>query len=287
LRAELSRAKEQTERPWGVGLITWSVDASVVDLVLSYRPHAVMLSFGDPRSHAIAIKAAGSRLVCQVQDLAGARLAVEAGADIIMAQGTEAGGHAGGRATLPLVPAVVDAVAPVPVVAAGGIADGRGLAAVLMLGAHGGLIGTRFYASEEALGHDRAKQRLVGANGDETARTTVFDTVRGLAWPASYAGRALRNHFMKRWHGREAELAAALSAERGKYQTAARDGDLETAVVWAGEAVDLIASVERAATLVQRISAQAEVQLIAGANLAARDRANRRECNLGLAHPSE
>ena len=142
LRAELSRAKEQTERPWGVGLITWSVDASVVDLVLSYQPRAVMLSFGDPRLHAIAIKAAGSRLICQVQDLAGARLAIEAGADIIVAQGTEAGGHGGGRSTLPLVPAVVDAVAPIPVVAAGGIADGRGLAAGLMLGAHGGLIGT-------------------------------------------------------------------------------------------------------------------------------------------------
>ena len=182
-----------------------------------------------------------------MQDLAGARLAVAAGADVIVAQGTEAGGHGGQRSTLPLVPAVVDAVAPIPVVAAGGIADGRGLAAALMLGADGALIGTRFYASEEALGHDGAKQRIAAARGDETARTSVFDVVRGLAWPDSYTGRALRNGFMERWHGRESELSAALDIERGAYQLAARDGDLDTAVVWAGEAVDLIASVERAA----------------------------------------
>lgn len=286
LRAELSRVKDQTAKSWGVGLITWSVDARVVELVLSYQPHAVMLSFGDPRPHAIAIRAAGSKLVCQVQDLAGARLAVEAGADVIVAQGTEAGGHGGGRSTLPLVPAVVDAAAPIPVVAAGGIADGRGLAAVLMLGAHGGLIGTRFYASNEALGHDRFKQRLADANGDETTRTTVFDTVRRLAWPDLYTGRALRNRFSECWHGRESELATALGTEHGKYQTAARDGDPEMAVVWASEAVDLIASVESAATLVHRISAQAEVRLTAGAALTPGDRASRRECNAVSSHPS-
>lgn len=270
-----------------MGLITWSVDAGIVELVLGYRPHAVMLSFGDPRPHAVAIKAAGARLVCQVQDLAGARLAVEAGADIIVAQGTEAGGHGGGRSTLPLVPAVVDAVAPTPVVAAGGIADGRGLAAALMLGAHGALIGTRFYASEEALGHERAKQRIAAADGDETARTTVFDIVRTLAWPASISGRALRNRFMARWHGRERELCAALDGERGPYQSAARAGDLDTAVVWAGEAVDLIVSVERAAALVQRISAHAEQHLAMGAHLTKGQRGDSaRECIAVLPHPT-
>ena len=131
LRTELSLVQKETKGSWGVGLITWSVDSDIVELVLQSQPHAVMLSFGDPTHHAAAIKAAGCRLICQVQDLAGARLAVEAGADIIVAQGTEAGGHGGGRSTLPLVPAVVDAVLPTPVLAAGGIADGRGLAAAL------------------------------------------------------------------------------------------------------------------------------------------------------------
>lgn len=267
LRTELSRVREATRRPWGVGLITWSANPGVLELVLSYRPHAVMLSFGDPRPYASAIKSAGCKLICQAQGLEEARLAQAAGADLIVAEGTEAGGHGGGRATLPLVPAVVDTVAPTPVVAAGGIADGRGLAAALMLGAHGALIGTRFYASAEALGHERAKQRIVAARGDQTARTRIFDLIRGYAWPAIYTGRAIRNGFMERWDGREHRLANTLEAERVAYQAATRDGDYDTAVVWAGEAVDLINSVDSASALVSRISAEAEAQLRLGTRL--------------------
>jgi nitronate monooxygenase len=267
LRTELARVKEETSRPWGVGLITWSIDRSVFEFALGYRPDAFMLSFGDPRPYAEAIKSAGCKLICQVQGLDEARLAQEAGADIIVAQGTEAGGHGGVRATLPLVPAVVDAVAPTPVLAAGGIADGRGLAAALMLGAHGALIGTRFCASPEALGQDRAKQRIVAARGNETARTRVFDIVRGYAWPGAYTGRALRNRFTERWDGRERDLAGALETERAAYQVAAREGDFDTALVWAGEVVDLIKSVEGAAALVAQISTDAGTQLRTGAKL--------------------
>ncbi len=261
LRKEMFRAKEATQRPWGVGLITWAVDLGVIELVLGYQPDAVMLSFGDPRPYGAIIKAAGCRLICQVQDLDEARLAVQAGADVVVAQGTEAGGHGGGRATLPLVPAVVDTVAPTPVLAAGGIADGRGLAAALALGAHGALIGTRFYASTEALGRQRAKQRIVAARGHETLRTRVFDIVRGYGWPQGYYGRALHNEFVTRWSGREEELIEALPMERTVYHEAMGDGNLDTTVVWAGEAVDLIHSVEDAATLVARISADAEARL--------------------------
>jgi nitronate monooxygenase len=268
LRIELARVKQETRQPWGVGLITWSVDHSVVDLALDYRPHAVMLSFGDPTPYAARIKAAKCKLICQVQDLAGARVAQEAGADVIVAQGTEAGGHGGARATLPLVPAVVDYVAPTPVVAAGGIADGRGLAAALMLGAEGALIGTRFYASAEALAPDRAKQRIIEAHGDQTARTRVFDIVRKLEWPAANSGRALRNRFMERWHGREDALGRVLQSENAAYQEAARHGDYDTAMVWAGEAVDLIKQVEGAATLVARIGAEASTRLRSGRMLA-------------------
>jgi nitronate monooxygenase len=268
LRTELFRVREETRRPWGVGLITWSIEKSVLDLAISFRPNAFMLSFGDPRPYAETIKAAGAKLICQVQDLDGARLAQEAGADIVVAQGTEAGGHASARATLPLVPAVVDAVAPTPVIAAGGIADGRGLAAVLMLGAHGALMGTRFYATTEAIGHEAAKERIVAAHGDQTARTRVFDIVRGYPWPEPYTGRALRNRFMDQWHGHERNLEKALGSVRTDFQTAIRDGDYDTAMVWAGEAVDLIESVEGAAALVQRISAEAKACLRFGASLA-------------------
>jgi nitronate monooxygenase len=267
LHEELAHVQNATQRPWGVGLITWSVDRSIVELVLRYRPQAVMLSFGDPRPHAAAIKAAGCRLICQVQGLEETRLAQEAEADLIVAQGTEAGGHGGRRATLPLVPAVVDAVSPTPVVAAGGIGDGRGLAAALMLGAHGALIGTRFYASSEALGHDQAKQRIVATRGDDTARTRVFDIVRGYGWPRAYTGRAVRNRFMDRWDGREGDLADALEAEAAAYRAATADGDCETAVVWSGEVADLIKSVDGAGALVTRISADAETRLRGGAAL--------------------
>ena len=139
-----------------------------------------MLSFGDPAPFVPPIRAAGARLILQVQTLADARAAAALGADVVVAQGAEAGGHGAKRATLPLVPAVVDAIAPTPVAAAGGIADGRGLAAALVLGAAGVLAGTRFYASREALGHAAAKARLVEGAGDATLRTTVFDLVRGL-----------------------------------------------------------------------------------------------------------
>jgi nitronate monooxygenase len=267
LRNELSRVKNETTNPWGVGLITWSIERTVFELALSFRPHAFMLSFGDPRPYAKAIKDAGCKLICQVQDVGQARVACDAGADLIVAQGTEAGGHGGARSTLPLVPVVVDAVAPVPAIAAGGIADGRGLAAALMLGANGALIGTRFYASLEALGRDEAKQRIVAAHGHETVRTRVFDIVRGYAWPPGCTGRALRNDFTQRWHGREGDLTTIQTDERPFYQAAAQGGDYNTAVIWASEAVDLIASIESAATLVAKISAEAEVLLGAAKRL--------------------
>ena len=262
LRAQLAFVKQHARAAWGVGLITWSVERSVVELVLGFRPHAVLLSFGDPAPYAALVRSFGAKLICQVQDLEGARAAKAAGADLIVAQGTEAGGHGGARATLPLVPAVVDAVAPTPVLAAGGVADGRGLAAALVLGACGALIGTRFYASEESLADARAKQRIAQASGRATARTRVFDRVRNLDWPAAYTGRALRNRFMDRWEGREAELAEG-SANRRAYQAAVQEGDFDTAAVWAGEALDLIDNVQRAPALVRSIGEEAEAQLCA------------------------
>lgn len=268
LRTELDKVARATTRPWGVGLITWSITSEALQVALSYSPAAFVLSFGDPRPHAAAIKRAGCKLICQVQDVAQARVAAEAGADLVVAEGNEAGGHSGARGTFALVPAAVDAVAPIPVVAAGGIADGRGLAAALMLGAHGALMGTRFFASTEALGEPAAKARIAAAAGDDTVRTRVFDIVRGLAWPEHFPGRALRNDFSERWDGREADLAAALERERAAYDSAARDGRYDTAVVWAGEAVDLIDRVESAGDIVRKISGDAEALLRGAPRLA-------------------
>jgi nitronate monooxygenase len=261
LRAELSTARSETTRPWGVGLITWHASQEIVDLALSYEPHAFMLSFGDPRPFVPAIKEAGCSLICQVQDVEDARAAKAAGADIIVAQGTEAGGHGANRSTLPLVPAVVDAVVPIPVLAAGGIVDGRGLAAALMLGAQGALMGTRFYAATEALGHQKAKERIVAARGGDTQRTRVFDIVRQHGWPQPYTGRAIHNPFIERWDAREDELGAALDEVIPSFREATKKGDFDTAMVWVGEGVDLISDVGSAQELVRRIGAETEACL--------------------------
>jgi nitronate monooxygenase len=272
LRTELSIARDGTHRPWGVGLITWHATQEVVELALSYEPHAFMLSFGDPRPFVPAIKEAGCTLICQVQEVEDGRAARAAGADIVVAQGTEAGGHGAKRSTLPLVPAVVEAVAPTPVLAAGGIVDGRALAAALILGAQGALMGTRFYAATEALGHQRAKERIVAARGRDTRRTRVFDVVRQHAWPQPYTGRAIRNPFMERWDGREDDLSAALDEEIPRFRAALKDGDLDTAMVWAGEGVDLISDVAPAGELVRRIGAETEARLLHASELLRRTR---------------
>jgi nitronate monooxygenase len=227
-----------------------------------------MLSFGDSSPYASAIKETGCKLICQVQDVEGALAAEAAGADFIVAQGTEAGGHGAEHAsTLPLVPAVVDAVDATPVLAAGGIADGRGLAAALMLGAQGALIGTRFYASIEALGHEQAKKQIVAARGSETKRTQVFDVVRGIQWPEEYTGRALRNDFLEHWDGWEKKLATAPDGEDETFREAEQEGDTSIAVVWCGEAADLISDVPAAAELVRRVGDEAKGCLRSGNGL--------------------
>ena len=256
----------------GCGFITWSLakNPALLDRVLAHTPAALMLSFGDPAPFADRIRAAGSVLICQVQDREQTLRALDAGAEIIVAQGTEAGGHGGARATLPLVPALVDLVAQrapdAMVVAAGGIADGRGLAAALTLGAEGVLVGTRFYASTESLAHDLAKARVVAASGDATLRTTIFDIVRGYDWPKPYTGRALSNIFCGRWHGKEADLAARVTDEMKRYKAAVEAGDFSTAVIFAGEDVDLIDDLPPAASIVARLAQEAERALQSAAS---------------------
>jgi len=255
----------------GCGFITWSLAQrpALLDLALAHRPAAMMLSFGDPRPFAGKIKAAGAALICQVQTLRHVDEAIDAGADIIVAQGSEAGGHGGTRATLPLVPQIADVVArrapQAIVVAAGGIADGRGLAAALMLGAEGVLVGTRLYASTESLAHDAAKGRMVAALGEETLRTTTIDLVRDIPWPAEFTVRVLRNEFVARWHGDEAALEAARPREQARYQAAVARGDFATAGVLGGEAIGLFDAVLPAGEIVERMVDQAQAVLAAGA----------------------
>jgi nitronate monooxygenase len=250
----------------GCGFITWSLakKPELLEPVVARSPAAVMLSFGAPAPFAPRVKAAGIPLICQVQSLALARDAVAAGADIIVAQGTEAGGHGAARATLTLVPEIADYLAkesPATIlVAAGGIADGRGLAAALMLGAEGVLMCSRFWASREAAVHPAFQNAAMAAGGDATIRTTVVDIARKLDWPKPFTARVLKNRFIADWHGREDELAKpeVQKREMQRYVSAMQDGAWDHTGVWVGEAAGLMHDVRPAAELVREIAREAE-----------------------------
>ena len=243
----------------GCGFITWSLAKrpGVLHGVLAHAPAAVMLSFGDPRPFAPAIHAAGARLICQVQTVAQAREAAEAGADVIVAQGTEAGGHGQSEPLFTLLPQVVDACPDTPVAAAGGIADGRGLAAAMMFGAEGVLLGTRFYASQEAEGHPRpsgaSSRRRAGrpsARSSSTCRAAI-------AGPIPIPAACCATPHLERWLGREAELEAQAEEVGRDYAAARERGDFDVAGVIAGEACALIHDIPPAARIVERIVAEA------------------------------
>lgn len=266
--AELAGPTRTRGLPFGVGFITWSLarKPELLDMALEHGASAIWLSFGDPAPFAPRIRAAGAKLVCQVQTEAMAKTALDAGADILVAQGAEAGGHGVSRGTLTLVPAVADLAGPaVPVVAAGGIADGRGLAACLMLGAAGVALGTRFYATVEAAGFQAAKQRIVEATGDDSMRSVVFDISRRNVWPTPFTGRCLLNEHLKRWTGRELDLMRSIDAEGPRYDAARAAGDFETAAVIAGEAAALIHDIPSAAEVIMRMISTASELLQEGA----------------------
>lgn len=251
----------------GCGFITWSLarQPRLLDVALECAPRAVMLSFGDPSPFASVIRSAGALLVCQVQDLDQARRALDVGADVLVAQGSEAGGHGrGSRTTMTLLPEIVDLVASraarVPVLGAGGIADGRGVAATLALGGAGAVLGSRFYVAAEALSTEAARQCVVAATGDDTVRTTVYDAVRR-PWPEGHTISVLRNDFTSRWHGAEEELQARLAAVRAHFEAAVDRGDYRTANVTIGQAAGLIHSVAPAARIVADITDQASAIL--------------------------
>jgi nitronate monooxygenase len=257
---ELDIVTRLTDKPWGVGFQAWSTSRRSVEAALALRPHAVMLSFGDPLPLAAPVVDAGVPLIVQVTDLAEAQTALDVGASVIVAQGAEAGGHSGGGATLPFVPIVVDLVAPVPVLAAGGIADGRGVAAALCLGAAGALLGTRFEATSEAILDPEYVKAILDGHGRDTERSRVLDIARRAPWPSRYLARTLRNEFLERWRGREEELESDETA-KAEYEAGAAVGDLAVVPIWASEAIDLIESVSPAADLVAELGLDAEAAL--------------------------
>jgi nitronate monooxygenase len=265
LDRELPIVKNGTRGPWGVGFQSWAVGRDTVERALESGPRAIMLSFGDPRPLAEPVRAAGATLIIQVTSLDEARQAIDLGADVIVAQGTESGGHGGkrGSSTMAFVPVVVDMAAPVPVLAAGGIADGRGVAAALALGAAGALVGTRLLATAEALVDSAAKKSIVDGSGEDTERNTVLDIARGSRWPREYPARTMPHPFLDRWRDREEELDASAEA-KSEYRRGVASGELPPGPVWASQAIDLITDLPPAAEVVAGLAAQAE-DALAGA----------------------
>lgn len=251
------------EEKVGVGFITWSLrkSPSLLTDVLKHNPAAVMLSFGDPRPFVDEIQSSGAMIICQCQNIDHIWDAIDVGADIVVAQGSEAGGHGALRSTLTFVPESADLLREhLPkafLLAAGGIADGRGLAAAHTLGADGVLVGTRFWSSAEALVHERHHEAILGSNGDDTIRTTVTDVARQIEWPRGITARIKRNAFTQRWHGREDELKKNSSVEGPKYRKANVEGDPENAGVWFGEAAGVIDQIEPAEKIVSQMVAEA------------------------------
>jgi len=263
--AELDAAGDT---PVGCGFITWSLARSpeVLDLVLERAPRAVMLSFGDPLALGARVREAGVPLICQAGSRAEALLAIEAGADIVVAQGAEAGGHGEhARSTFTLVPELADLLAersPATLLcAAGGIADGRGLAAALMLGADGVLVGSRLWATPEANVPTGLHDAAIAADGDATTLSRSLDIARALSWPDRYSCRVLRNRFTEMWDGREDELRAEGTTVGEEWKAAYAAGDADGSNVVIGEAVCLIQDVRPAMDVIAQLVEEAKALL--------------------------
>ena len=255
----------------GCGFITWKLKQALEDQpdllndVLARKPKALFLSFDDPHPLSTTFRDAGVPRIVQVQTLQDAKRAMDCGADVIVAQGAEAGGHGERRATMTIVPEVADEISRTNsnaiLCAAGGIADGRGLAAALMLGAEGVVMGSRLWASEEALVHPAMLDAAITATGDDTIRSSVMDIARKLNWPDRYTARVLKNAFTERWHDDLDGLISNAEAESARWKQAWIDGETSTANTFVGEATGMISDIRPAAALIEETVAEADVLL--------------------------
>lgn len=249
--AEEAAVARELGGQFGIGLMTWALDDddTLLDAALGENPRVVSLSFGDPAPYVERVHTAGALAVSQVNTIDDLRVVERAGVDFVIAQGHEAGGHTGRIGTLPLLQEVLESTT-LPVLAAGGIASGRGLAAVLAAGAEGAMIGTALLASPETVGPGYARDRLIAAGSADTVYTSIFDRARSQPWPARWGGRALTNAFTATWDGSGADEATLAAA----YDPA----DPDLGVVYAGEAAGLVRSVRPAADVVREMAATAE-----------------------------
>ena len=260
VQTQLGAIRAATAKPFGVNFLLFLMQESSFSAALAARPPVVSFAWARPdqdlRSYFQRVHDTGLLVMHMAGEVPEAIRAAEAGADIIVAQGTEGGGHVGWMASMALVPMVVQAVAPRPVLAAGGIADGRGLAAALALGAEGVLLGTRFLATDESPLHPNHKQAIVQSTGHDTVLTEIPDVAAGNVWPGAMA-RTLRNRFVEQWAGREWQLRQHAQEVAKAALTARQTGDVANAPLLIGQDAGLIDTVLPAAEVIQRMVTEA------------------------------
>lgn len=258
IATEAAIARGNDQGRFGFGFHAWALERrpDLLLAALEQQPFLISISFGSPAPYVEQVHKQGIYLATQVHSRAEALEAAQAGVDLLVAQGSEAGGHTGQVSTLPLLQSILDAV-QLPVLAAGGIATPRGVAAALAAGAEGVWVGTRLIASPESEHTRQARERILQAEETETVLTRAFDVAQGLPWPAHYPGRALRNQFSDQWHEHVEELPAN-EAARQQLANAIKNKDYDLAFIYAGEAVGLIKSSQPASDIIRQLGDGAE-----------------------------
>ncbi len=259
LAREAIVARGTDQLRFGIGMHAWAIEKrpDLLEAALEANPFLISLSFGSPAPYVEKLHQHGILLATQVNAQVDAIKAARDGVDLIVVQGTEAGGHVTGQvSTLPLLQSVLDAV-QVPVLAAGGIASPRGVAAALAAGAEGVWVGTALLASPECENSEQARARIVQAQETDTILTSAFDVAQGLAWPPQYPGRALRNRFTDQWHSQIDALPQANEA-RQQLAEAIASKNYDLAYIYAGEAVGLVTRQQSAADVIQHLGDGAE-----------------------------
>lgn len=256
--------RRETNRPFGLNFLLFDMREDCFAAALAVRPSVMQFAWARPEQDLRQFFDRAHDVGCKITYMAGAVPeavhAAKAGADVVIAQGTEGGGHVGWMSSLPLIPMVVDAVGPVPVLAAGGFADGRGLVAALALGAQGVLLGTRFLATVESPLHPNFKQAIVDSDGHDTLLTEIPDIVAGQVWPGAMI-RSRRNRFIERWAGREWALRQSRAEAFAKLRAARDAGDIDEGLLSFGQDAGLIHDILPAAEIVTRIVRDAETIL--------------------------
>jgi nitronate monooxygenase len=255
---EAAIARGEDQERFGIGLMAWAIEMrpELLDAAILARPFLLSISFGSPAPYVAHLHQQGILVATQVHSRAEALMAAEAGVDLVVVQGTEAGGHTGQVSTLPLLQIVLEAL-EIPVVAAGGIAAPSGVAAALAAGAQGVWIGTALLTALESESSETARERLIQAEETATTLTRVFDLAQGLAWPEQFPGRALRNRFTEEWNPRPEALPSNDQA-RKHLVAAIKERDYEVAFIYAGQAIGLLTQQQPAGDIIRDLGDGAE-----------------------------